>query len=106
MKLIRKYTALLVMVLLLAPSVIQLAHSLHEEHAEVEVCISKDEQHFHEHELDCDTCTFHFNNFNTASIISIPVVDFIAITATESCYNSFKNTSVHSFHLRGPPALA
>lgn len=100
----QRYISLIVLVLLLAPSLVQLSHVIHEEHEGHEVCISKDEQHFHEYELDCDTCTFHLNNFTVHTLTTIPLVTFTEIISPKGFFYSFKNTSTTSFHLRGPPA--
>lgn len=106
MRLVRKYISILVLtVLLLTPSVIQLVHSFVDAHEDTEVCISKDEQHFHKHEVECDTCTFHFNSFTVNATPVISTVTFTEITSPQGFYYSLKNNSVTSFRLRGPPSL-
>ncbi len=105
MKLVYKYISLILLALLLTPSVIQLTHVIAEEHHDVEICHSKDEQHYHDHEVECELCKFHLNDFSTDVATSLPEITFIEITSTNHFFYSFKSEQNTSFHLRGPPSL-
>ncbi len=77
------------------------------EHEEVEVCVSKDEQHFHkyESESECETCKFHVNNYTLNELPLIPLVIYKEISSPEAFFYSLESELVISFRLRGPPNL-
>jgi len=105
MKSFKKVISLIVLVLLLAPSFVQLAHVFEDEHEEHVVCTSNKEQHFHEYELDCDICTFHFYSFLTVDLPSVIFTKAQQATTICSLYNSLISNTILSFTLRGPPSL-
>ena len=106
MKLVRKLISLFMLVLVLAPALVQLSHIVLEEHHDAEICLSKDEKHYHDYEIDCKLCDFHLNNFSVTSITQLPIIELIEINAPHIFFYSFKSESVTAFHLRGPPSLA
>jgi hypothetical protein len=106
MKLVRKLISLFMLVLILAPALVQLSHIVLEEHHDTEVCLSKDEKHYHDYEIDCELCDFHLNNFSVVSISKLPSIELAEINSPETFFYSFKSESVTSFNLRGPPSLA
>ena len=106
MKLVRKLISFFMLVLVLAPTLVQLSHIVLEEHHETEVCLSKDEQHYHDHEIDCELCDFHLNNFSVTSITQLPTIELTEINSPHIFFYSFKSKSVNPFRLRGPPSLA
>ena len=106
MKLVRKLISLFMLVLILAPALVQLSHIVLEEHHDAEICLSKDEQHYHDYEIDCELCDFHINNFSIVSISPIPTIEFVEINSPETFFYTFKSENVTAFHLRGPPSLA
>ncbi|CAL2063207.1 hypothetical protein [Tenacibaculum sp. 190524A05c] len=107
MKLIRSYISLILLVFLLAPSAIQLSHIIAEEHHEVGICLSEDEQHYHDHdEVECELIKFHLNDFSVNASTTISSVAFAKITTPENFFYFFKSENTTSFNLRGPPSLA
>ncbi|WP_075342701.1 hypothetical protein [Tenacibaculum agarivorans] len=106
MNLFKKYITLAVMlILLLGPSVIQLVHTFDDHHHEAEVCTSKNDQHFHEYEVECEICTFHFNSFTLNEIPLLVLTSTEEVIFSNSLYNSFKGSFILSFLLRGPPSF-
>ncbi|MCH2032644.1 MAG: hypothetical protein MK202_03905 [Tenacibaculum sp.] len=105
MQLIRKYISLTLLIIILAPSVIQFTHIVSEEHHDVEVCQSQDEQHYHDHDMECELCKFNLNDFSEISIVTIPTIDIQKNNNEQSFYYSFKSEINTSFLLRGPPSL-
>ncbi|MFY7670943.1 hypothetical protein ACOSP6_07610 [Tenacibaculum sp. MEBiC06402] len=105
MQLIRKYISLTLLIIILAPSVIQFSHIIAEEHHDVEVCLSQDEHHYHDHEVECELCKFNLNDFSDIEIAALPIITITEIASTENFYYSFKSEITTSFFLRGPPSL-
>ena len=94
----------MIMVLLLAPSFVQLAHIIYEEHDVREICVSKDQKQFQELELDCEICTFQFYSFISSEIPRLAKIKFQKITTFCSLYTSFESNSIYTTTLRGPPS--
>lgn len=104
MQTLKKYISLIIMVLLLAPSFVQLAHIINEEHETSGICISKDQQQFQELELDCEICTFQLHSFISNEIPRLAKIKFQQITTFSSLYTSFESNSLLAITLRGPPS--
>lgn len=106
MKIVKKYISVgMQLMLLLSPLAIQLMHSLDSDHLESEVCISNDDQHLHEHEVECEICKFQFNSFTSDEF---PIITFLPNEKVElltNLYTSVQSNFNLSFSLRGPPAL-
>ena len=87
--------------LILTPSIIQLAYTL-ENHKHA-VCISDDVTHVHENDLDCNLHFFkQSNSFLTLNNFQV----YLATTNTTNSsleYSFLKNHHKLSFSLRGPP---
>ncbi|WP_299677869.1 hypothetical protein [uncultured Tenacibaculum sp.] len=106
MKVFKKYLSVgMLLFLLLSPLVIQLAHSLDSDHMESEICMSEDDKHLHEHEVDCETCEFNFNSFMSNEFAFISYIDTQDIDQPDSQYTSLEQFFNLNFTLRGPPAL-
>ncbi|SNR16105.1 hypothetical protein [Tenacibaculum jejuense] len=106
MKVFKKYLSVgMLLMLLLSPLVIQLMHSLDSDHIESEICTSEDDNHLHEHELDCEICKFQFNSFIAHDILIVPFIETLDIDQLESQYSSLQQFSKLNFSLRAPPVL-
>ena len=89
----------------LAPSTMQLIHTLDENHEEHGVCISKKEQHFHEYEQDCEFCAFHLTSFTLINLPALHLINFNKIDAYANLYSFTSKNTLVSFLLRGPPSF-
>lgn len=105
MKFVRKYISLFLLIIVLIPSVIQVSHVLAEEHHEAEVCLSKDEHHYHEQEIECELCTFNINEFSYDTYTEVREVSIHEIIKVNHYYYYFKSKFHSSVSLRGPPSL-
>jgi len=99
-----RITAILLLLSVLAPSAVKLAHVF--ENHQHEVCLGEQKAHFHSLDLDCEFYKFKLNNqfavtFNESELFSAEInQDYI-----ELLY-SFKQEHQHlSFSLRAPPQL-
>lgn len=68
----KKHIALFSLLVLLIPSVIQLAHTL--ENHEHTVCTSTNEHHFHEQELDCSLLHYQHQVFSYTTASNYEVI--------------------------------
>ena len=101
---IKNLTAIVVLIFLLLPSVVSLAHSA-EKHDHFDHCENKSDTHIHEKQLDCCLCDVTLLNngvFNISKeIVFIAYQDIPEITIhTQTVYPSIYRTT----NSRGPPA--
>lgn len=89
---------------LLLPTVVQFAHSFEGHKHEACIDIST---HFHEKQLDCSICDFHFSIFNFTPQQFAELVIQEGFQKTEIPYfvADFTLNSTHYF-LRGPPLFS
>lgn len=101
---IYKITTFILVVSLLLPATVKLAHSF--SHHEHEVCISNASTHIHKVDLDCDFNKFttfsHFFNFNDES--ELPFQEVVS-KSINLHYFFLNNHRTLSFSLRGPPSF-
>ncbi|WP_442266407.1 hypothetical protein ACSIGC_01460 [Tenacibaculum sp. ZS6-P6] len=106
MKTLKKYlSVVMLLLLLLSPSIIQLVHSFDSDHIESEICISENDQHLHEHEVECEICKFNFNSFTTIDFTNTTFISYEKIDFLTSLYTSLESYLKLSFSLRAPPSL-
>ncbi len=92
------------MVTLFAPTFVKLVHSF--EPHEHTLCEMRDNDNFHECEVDCPLYKYNFQQYDIKSIhfnIDFCYSNNFDIPSLE--YHYFHNHSVLSFSLRGPPTL-
>ncbi len=89
---------------LLFPTFIQFAHTF-EDHKH-EACTDFS-THFHEKQLDCSVCDFHFSifNFTPQQLPAFVVIEGFQKTETVYLFPEFNQKTTHYF-LRGPPLLS
>ena len=99
-----KILSILLLVSILTPSVVKLAHVF--ENHKHEVCLNAQTTHFHTLDLECEFYKFKVNNNFTFSAFNFE------IAATKKVYepiaSQYRFTSYYqplSFSLRGPPQL-
>ncbi|WP_299162437.1 hypothetical protein [uncultured Tenacibaculum sp.] len=99
---LKKHIALLSLLVLLLPSVIQIAHSF--ENHEHTICSSIDDHHFHEQELDCSLFHYQLQVFSYSTASNYAVIpqhfykkEYTFLPQVVSVVYSDKRTS------RGPP---
>ena len=99
-----KILSILLLVSILTPSVVKLAHVF--ENHKHEVCLNAQTTHFHTLDLECEFYKFKVNNTFTISTFNIKLV---AAKKSQKPINSqYSFTSYYqplAFSLRGPPLL-
>ncbi len=99
-----KLLTMLLVLTLLVPSAVKLAHVF--EHHEHEVCQGGDTTHIHKVDLDCEFQKFQLNNNFTFSDITFEVFQCNKNSkAIISQYNFISNYQRLHFSLRGPPSI-
>ncbi|MGB1308510.1 MAG: hypothetical protein ACPG6B_06345 [Oceanihabitans sp.] len=99
-----KILTLVLVCFLLMPSIVKLAHVF--ENHKHEVCIDKQETHFHTLDLDCEFYKFKVNNnftFNTHTINLFSIENNHKVYTSQ--YQFISSYQRLSFALRGPPQL-
>ncbi|MGW9686162.1 hypothetical protein [Flagellimonas sp. 2504JD1-5] len=100
------FVSLLLVIGLLTPSAIKLAHALHG-HSKEERCVSQGTNHIHHIDFDCD-----FQDFNTVSKVVFTSVDFSSLDTitfdSPSTFYSFllNQNKKEQLKLRGPPNVS
>ncbi len=99
-----KIASLLVIACLILPLSIKLSHVF--SHHEHEVCIAKDQSHFHEIDLDCDFYKFKINQNLFFEFINYDLKSTLENNTSIITYYTYlkSNQQLTSF-LRGPPYL-
>ena len=106
MKIFTKYISIVMLsALLLTPSIVQLMHALDSHHETSEICISEDEEHLHDHEVECEVCKFNFNNFTASDFTVFNFTVILKINPFLSFYTSLQHNFNSTTLLRGPPVL-
>lgn len=99
-----KILTFLLVLTLLAPSAIKLAHVF--EHHEHEVCIGNETTHIHKVDLDCEFQKF---NINTHYLFTSNYAELFETVLYNNAqlltYKFLNNHRPLSFSLRGPPVL-
>ncbi len=99
-----KLLTMLLVLTLLVPSAVKLAHVF--EHHKHEVCQGGDNTHIHKVDLDCEFQKFQINNNFTFSKIVLDVFQLNENSKTIVSQYQFLSKYQHlHFSLRGPPAL-
>ena len=94
--------AVIVSAVLLAPLLVKVSH-LFQDHKH-EVCVSPNETHFHNYEIDCDYYNFTLNTNFFEVACSFEFFEFQAIkTQIVSQYQFISEYQHLHFSLRGPP---
>lgn len=99
-----KILSILLLVSILTPSVVKLAHVF--ENHKHEVCLNTQTTHFHTLDLECEFYKFKVNNTFTISTFNIKLV--AAKKSQKSINSQYSFTSYYqplAFSLRGPPLL-
>lgn len=100
-----KLLTLLVTVCLVLPTLVKLSHTLEHDH-EHNVCIEKDQVHFHDSEYDCEFYKFNLNHNLVLVTFEYEITNNTEVNTTETSYYSFLNSHQQSIsYLRGPPLL-
>ncbi|WP_460219007.1 hypothetical protein [Psychroserpens sp. MEBiC05023] len=99
----KRIATLLLAFTLLLPSAVKLSHALAHNH-EHEVCLEKNQTHFHNIDFDCD---FYKFKIQTESTISTTNYDLFSIEdnhkSTFTYYSFLSEYQRLHFSLRGPP---
>jgi len=100
----RLVTLLLAFVLFL-PSVVKLSHALNHNH-EHEICIEKNQTHFHNIDFDCEFYKFKLSSSLYLSIERFSIFEDVISNQLNVTYHTYiKSHQQLSFYLRGPPSL-
>lgn len=103
LKSLLNFSALLFIIILLLPTIVQFAH-VFEEHEQTNC--NEITTHFHEHELECSICDFNLNQNYSFVIQEFQFNNFsFKNRFTLELYNFKYYHQQLSYSLRGPPEL-
>ena len=103
-KVMLKLSAAILLLAILTPSFVKLAHAF--ENHKHEVCTNPTTTHFHEFDLDCEFYKFKLQTQTFSEFANIDIVETSEInTVSASQYKFFTSTTFSSCFLRGPPQL-
>jgi hypothetical protein len=102
--LVFKSIIITLVITLLVPSFVKLAHAF--ENHEHEICVTPQKEHFHEYDLDCEFYKFKTNPQVAISFDYTESIDIETNTAPiVSQYQFISDYQRLSFSLRGPPTV-
>lgn len=98
----KKFYCFFLSVLLLLPSIVGFVHHVFEDH---KIC-TETEIHFHQDEINCNTCFLLSNTDNSFNVytefsFSLVLIDELVIVL----YENHKSNSLRTFNLRAPPVV-
>ena len=98
----KKFYCFFLSVLLLLPSIVGFAHHVFEDH---KIC-TETEIHFHQDEINCNTCFLLSNTDNSFTSYSeynfnLVIIDELVI----DLYENHQSNSLRTFNLRAPPVV-
>ena len=98
----KKFYCFFLSVLLLLPSIVGFVHHVFEDH---KIC-TESEIHFHQDEINCNTCFLLSNTDNSFTSYSefnfnLVLIDELVIYL----YENHKSNSLRTFYLRAPPVV-
>jgi len=99
---VKKFYCFFLSVLLLLPSIVGFVHHVFEDH---KIC-TETEIHFHQDEINCNTCFLLSNTDN--SFTSYSEINFNLVIIDElviDLYENHKLNSLRTFYLRAPPVV-
>lgn len=103
LKVVKKYSIICLSIVVFLPAVVQLLHTF-EKH-EHGFCISKDDQHFHQKDLDCALCHLQNETYAVINDRELPIFHVKEQILLSTQYNFLSNYQQLSFSLRGPPSF-
>lgn len=99
-----KGAVIILVITLLVPSFVKLAH-MFEDH-EHKVCVDPQKEHFHEYNLECEFFKFKINPQITEESLSYNFIEIIKPSSVIiSQYQYVSDFQRLPFSLRGPPSL-
>ena len=104
LKIFKKYSIICLSIVVFLPTIVQLVHTF-EKH-EHGICISKDDQHFHQKDSDCALCHLQAETHAILNDRSFPVFNAKEQILLRTRYNFLSNYQQLSFSLRGPPVFS
>lgn len=98
----KKFYCFFLSVLLLLPSIVGFVHNFFEDH---KIC-TETEIHFHQDEINCNTCFLLSNTDNSFTSYSefnfnLVIIDELVI----DLYENHESNSLRTFNLRAPPVV-
>ena len=98
----KKFYCFFLSVLLLLPSIVGFVHHVFEDH---KIC-TETEIHFHQDEINCNTCFLLSNTDNSFTSYSefnfnLVIIDELVI----DLYENHESNSLRTFNLRAPPVV-
>ena len=98
----KKFYCFFLSVLLLLPSIVGFVHHVFEDH---KIC-TESEIHFHQDEINCNTCFLLSNTDNSFTSYSefnfnLVIIDELVI----DLYENHESNSLRTFNLRAPPVV-
>lgn len=103
LKTLKKYSIVCLSIVIFLPAIVQLVHTF-EKH-EHGICISKDDQHFHQKDPDCVLCHLQGETYAILNDRDFPVFNSEEQILLSTQYNFLSNYQQLSFSLRGPPVF-
>ncbi|MFY0604134.1 MAG: hypothetical protein JXQ93_09300 [Flavobacteriaceae bacterium] len=102
-KTIIKYSIILLSAVVFLPAAVQLLHIFNDhEHT---VCVSKNDAHFHQKDLDCVLCHLQGETYWVSNEIDFVALKNELLVFNNKPYNFLSNYQQLSFSLRGPPVF-
>ena len=98
----KKFYSFFLSALLVLPSIVSFAHHVFEDH---KIC-TETEIHFHQDEINCNTCFLLSNTDN--SFTSYSEINFNLVIIDElviDLYENHESNSLITFNLRAPPVV-
>lgn len=103
LKTLKKYSIICLSIVIFLPAIVQLVHTF-EKH-EHGICMSKDDQHFHQKDVDCVLCHLQGETYAILNDRDFPVFNSEVQILLSTQYNFLSNYQQLSFSLRGPPVF-
>lgn len=104
LKTLKKYSILCLSIVVFLPAIVQLVH--HFEKHEHGICISKDDQHFHQKDPECQLCHLQGETFAIINDGDYTIFNPQEQILVSTQYNFLSNYQQLSFSLRGPPVFS
>lgn len=103
LKTLKKYSIICLSIVVFLPAIVQLVHTF-EKH-EHSTCVSKDDQHFHQKDIDCVLCHLQGETYAIISTDNFTTFSKEELLLLSKQYNFLSNYQQLSFSLRGPPVF-
>jgi hypothetical protein len=102
----KRLATLLLSLVMILPSAVKLSHALNHNHKH-EVCVEKNQTHFHTADYDCEFYKFKLSNNFYLKIERFSLTENVISNKLNTTYLTYlKSHQQLSAYLRGPPNLA